>query len=250
MKGLNKVMKKGKAVFLAYDQGLEHGPVDFNDKNVDPNYIIDIARKGGYSGVVFQKGIAEKYNKEIKKSKVPLILKLNGKSSLVKGDPVSCQICSVDEAIKLGAVGVGYTIYLGSKHEAKMFSEFSNIQNEAHKKGLFVIVWMYPRGEGIKGKSEGELMAYAARVALELGADIVKIHPVGKLKDFKWAKESAGRVKVLAAGGSKRNEKELLKQIKDYMDAGFCGLAIGRNVWQSDDPMGLTKKIREVVFKK
>jgi class I fructose-bisphosphate aldolase len=69
---LDKITKDDKALFLAYDQGLEHGPTDFNDKNVDPKYIIDIAKKGKYNGVVFQKGIAEKYNKEIKKSKVPL----------------------------------------------------------------------------------------------------------------------------------------------------------------------------------
>ncbi|MCX6750147.1 MAG: fructose-bisphosphate aldolase, partial [Candidatus Pacearchaeota archaeon] len=81
MINLNKLTTKGKALFLAYDQGLEHGPTDFNDKNVDPKYIIDIAKKGKYNGIVFQKGIAEKYNKEIKQSKVPLIVKLNGKTS-------------------------------------------------------------------------------------------------------------------------------------------------------------------------
>ena len=71
MINLNKITKKGKALYLAYDQGIEHGPIDFNDKNVDPLYIIDIAKKGKFSAVIFQKGIAEKYNKEIKKSKIP-----------------------------------------------------------------------------------------------------------------------------------------------------------------------------------
>ena len=81
---LGKIMKKGKAMYLAYDQGLEHGPSsDFNDKNVDPLYILDIAKKGRFNGVVFQKGIAEKYNKEIRRSKVPLILKLNGKTNIL-----------------------------------------------------------------------------------------------------------------------------------------------------------------------
>ena len=80
MINLSKITKKGKALFLAYDQGLEHGPTDFNDKNVDPKYIINIAKKGKYNGVVFQKGIAEKYQSEIKKSKVPLIVKLNGRT--------------------------------------------------------------------------------------------------------------------------------------------------------------------------
>ncbi len=249
MISLKKITRKGKAIFLAYDQGLEHGPVDFNDKNVDPLYVLDIAKKGRYTGIVFQKGIAEKYKAEIKKSKVPLIVKLNGKTSLVKGDPISEELCSVREAINLGASAVGYTIYLGSMYESKMFEDFEDIQKDAHKHGLPVIVWMYPRGKSIKGKSKTKLMAYATRVALELGADIVKIQPYGKLKDLSWARKSAGRVKVVAAGGSKKDEKALLKQIKEYMKAGFIGMAIGRNVWQAKDPMDITKKLKRVIWR-
>lgn len=245
----NKISKMGKFLFLAYDQGLEHGPLDFNDKNVDPSYILKIAKQGKYTGIVFQKGIAEKYKEEIKKSKVPLILKLNGKTNLVKGDQISEQLASVSEAIKLGAKAVGYTIYIGSIHESKMLNEFEKIQREAHSKGIPVIAWIYPRGLGIKGKKETELMAYAARVGLEIGADIVKIHPFGKLQDLKWAVKSAGKSKLVAAGGSKKSEKDFLKQVKNYIDSGFSGLAVGRNVWQSKNPLEITRKIKKIVFK-
>ncbi|HLC78021.1 MAG TPA: fructose-bisphosphate aldolase [Candidatus Nanoarchaeia archaeon] len=245
---LNKITKQGKALFLAYDQGLEHGPLDFNDKNVDPLYVIDIAKKGKYTGIVFQKGIAEKYRKEIKRSKIPLIVKLNGKTNLVEGDPISLQLCSVDEAVKLGARAVGYTLYIGSKHESLMFQEFELIQKQAHSKGIPVIAWIYPRGSGLKDRKETELMAYATRAGLELGADIIKIHPVGDLKDLKWAVKSAGKAMVVAAGGSKTNEGDLLNQAKNYTDAGFAGLAIGRNVWQSENPLELTKKIKKIIF--
>src|SRR3989344_7228964 len=104
---LGKILKKERAMYLAYDQGLEHGPSDFTDENIDPLKIIEIAVKGKFTGIVFQKGIAEKYQKEIKKSKVPLILKLNGKTNLLKGEPFSEQICSVAEAVKSGAKAVG-----------------------------------------------------------------------------------------------------------------------------------------------
>ncbi len=171
---LNKILTKGKALYLAYDQGLEHGPVDFNDKNVNPEYIIRIAKEGKYNAVIFQKGIAEKYNKEIKKAKVPLIIKLNGKTSLRKGEPLSTQLCTVNEAIKLGAKAVGYTIYIGSQHESVMLREFENIAREAHSKNIPVIAWIYPRGKSIEGKDANDLMIYAARVGLEIGADIVK----------------------------------------------------------------------------
>ncbi|MBI3622932.1 hypothetical protein HY212_02525 [Candidatus Pacearchaeota archaeon] len=246
---LNKISKKGKFLFLSYDQGLEHGPLDFNDKNVDPSYIIKIAKKGKYTGIVFQKGIAEKYNREIKKSRVPLILKLNGKTNLVKGDPISIQLTSVKEALKLGAKAVGYTIYIGSVHEPKMLNEFEKIQREAHAKGIPVIAWVYPRGKSLKGRKDTELMAYAARVGLEIGADIIKIHPIGEYKDLKWAVKSAGKVKLVAAGGMKKSEKEFLKQVKDYIDSGFSGLAIGRNVWQSKNPLEITRKIKKVIWR-
>ncbi len=246
---LNKLTTKGKALYLAYDQGLEHGPSDFNDKNVDPKYIIDIAKKGKYNGIVFQKGIAEKYNKEIKASKVPLIVKLNGKTNLFKGEPISRQLCTVDEAIKLGAAAVGYTIYIGSDSEDESFQEFEGIQREAHKKGLPVITWIYPRGKSLKGKKPEELMVYATRTALEIGADIVKIQYTGKLKDLQWAVKSAGKTKVVVAGGTKKGEKELIKQVHEIMEAGCIGLAIGRNVWQHPKPLEITKKIKDIVFK-
>jgi len=246
----NKILKKGKALFLAYDQGLEHGPTsDFNDKNVDPLYILNIAKKGRYQGIVFQKGIAEKYNKEIKKSKVPLILKLNGKTKIYKGEPYSPLLCTVDEAIKLGASAVGYTIYIGSEHESKMFAEFEKIEKEAHSKGIPLIAWIYPRGKAVKSDASREMISYAARTGLELGADIVKLKYGGKPDDLKWAVKSAGRTKIIVAGGTKKPEKKFLEQIKEIIDAGAIGLSIGRNVWQNTKPLELTKKIQKIVWR-
>jgi len=246
---LRKIIRNGRILLLAYDQGIEHGPTDFNDKNVDPGYVIDIAAEGGYTGLVLHKGIAEKYYDKLKRLKVPLVLKLNGKTSLVKGDPVSRQLATVDEAVDLGAVAVGYTIYVGSKHEEEMLVEASHIQREAHLRGLPLIVWVYPRGEGLKDIKKGDLMAYAARVALTIGADVVKIHPEGSMKDFAWAVKSAGRVRVICAGGSKVGEKKLLSNIKGYMENGANGMAIGRNVWQDKEPLSLSEKIRDEVWR-
>lgn len=248
---LSSIMSRGKAVYLAYDQGLEHGPVrDFNDKNVDPLYILDIAKKAGFNGVVFQKGVAEKYNKEIKKSKVPLIVKLNGKTSLYKGEPISRALCTVQEAKKLGAKAVGFTIFIGSEHEGKMFAEFESIQKEAHKLGLPVITWIYPRGKSVKNPESRENIAYAARVGLELGADIVKIHWGTNLKDLKWAVKSAGRCNLVIAGGSKKSDSAFLKDVETAVKAGAIGLAVGRNVWQSEDPIKLGKEIKKRLYRK
>jgi len=237
-------------LILAYDQGLEHGPIEFNDKNVDPLYILDIAKRGGYQGIVFQKGIVEKYQKEIEESKVPLILKLNGKTKIFKGEPFSPTVCTVEEAIQLGANAVGYTIYLGSEYESKMFEEFAKIEKEAHSKSLPVVLWVYPRGKNVKNDVSGEMVAYAARIGLELGADIVKMKYGGNVKDLKWAIKSAGRTKVVISGGVKRGEKEFLKKVREVMSSGAIGLAMGRNIWKHPNPLELTKEIKKIVFGK
>jgi class I fructose-bisphosphate aldolase len=251
---INKILRDGKCLLLAYDQGFEHGPTDFNDDNVDPQYILDIAAQTQvYTGLVFQEGVAEKYypiGGVDKKNYPPLILKLNGKTAFHKGEePVSLQLTSVDQAIKLGAVGVGYTIYVGSEHEEEMLVEFRRICDEAHAKDLIVIVWMYPRGKHVEGQETSkDVVAYAARLALELGADFAKLPYTGDPESFAWVIKSAGKTKVLVQGGSKKEEVELLKEVQEIMSVGSTGLAIGRNIWQDANPIALTKKISAIIF--
>ena len=244
-----KLLTRGKAIYLAYDQGLEHGPeTDFNDKNVDPLYVLDIAKKGKFNGVVYHKGIVEKYQKEIRKSGVPLIFKLNGRTKLSAGEPISAQIATVREALNMGARAVGFTIYIGSGYESKMIEQFEQIQREAHKENIPVIAWIYPRGGKVKNDVSREMLSYAARVGLEIGADMVKIKYGGNWKDLEWGVKTAGRTRVVVAGGTKKEGDEFLNDVREIMKAGASGLAVGRNVWQSEKPLEIARKIREVVF--
>jgi class I fructose-bisphosphate aldolase len=239
-------LTKGKSMLLAYDQGFEHGPsLDFNERNVDPSYIMDIAAKGGFNGIVFQKGIAEKYYD----GKVPLILKVNGKAALAKGEPISRQNCSVEYAASLGAKAIGYTIYLGSSFEPEMLSEFGRIQEQAHGLGLPAIAWIYPRGQAVQNDTSKEIVSYAARAGLELGADAVKIKYTGDPQTFSWAVKSAGKALVYMSGGPKApTDNDFLIQVRGVMDAGATGLAVGRNVWQNQDPLAMADKLREIIF--
>ncbi|MEA3378115.1 MAG: aldolase, partial [Nanoarchaeota archaeon] len=204
----------------------------------------DIAIKGKFNGIILQKGIAEKYYQ----GKIPLILKLNGKTKFLKGDPLSTQLCTVKEAIDLGAKVVGYTIYVGSCHEQKMFQEFEKIQREAHKNKLPVIAWMYPRGKAIKHETSKKNLAYAARIGLELGADIIKTRYSGTINSFEWVIKSAGKVQVLVAGGSKKTSKNVLQEVFEVMQAGAKGMAIGRNIWQHEYPLKMTKAVKDIIF--
>lgn len=250
MVNIDKFLRNGKAMFLAYDHGFEHGPADFNEETVDPKTILEIASKAGiYTAIIFQEGIAQAYY-DSKKEKIPLLVKLNGKTNFHKGEePYSPQLCTVDEAIRLGALGVGYTVYIGSEHETKMMQEFSQIEDVAHEKGLVVTMWAYPRGKHVEGKeTTKDVVAYAARISLEMGADFVKLPYTGDPESFKWVVESAGKVKVLVSGGVKVDESQFLKEVKDFMRVGATGIAVGRNVWQSDDPVGISRRLAEIIY--
>lgn len=248
MANLEKITRNGRAYILAYDHGMEHGPIDFTDKNVDPAYIFDIAAKTEATAVAVQKGIAQKYYLG-EARKVPLIVKLNGKDRLAGGEPYSAQECTVDEAISLGAAAVGYTIYLGSERDWEMMETFGTIVREAHESDIPAVAWVYPRGKAVKDDTSPEITAYAARVALELGADIAKIKYCGSEECFRWAVKSAGRCAVVLSGGPKTEElNEFLETLQSVMRAGAIGVAVGRNVWQADDPLVVAGKIKEIVF--
>ncbi|MGC9149871.1 MAG: class I fructose-bisphosphate aldolase [Candidatus Micrarchaeia archaeon] len=238
-------LERGRAIILAYDHGIEHGPTDFNEKCIDPEYVMEIAEKGKFNGIVLQKGIAEKYYN----GKVPLILKVNGKTRIPKGDPISRQNCSVEYAVSLGAKAIGYTIYPGSIHESEMLKEFGKIQEKAREYGLAVVAWVYPRGEAVTNDTSQEMVAYAARIGLELGADAVKIKYTGDAESFRWAVKAAGKAKVLMSGGPKApTEEDFLKQVKGVLDAGGVGVAVGRNVWQHEEPLKMAKALRALVI--
>jgi class I fructose-bisphosphate aldolase len=243
----SRIEIKEKVMLLAYDQGFEHGPVDFNEKSVDPNYIIKIAQNGNFTGIVLHEGLAARYY--TKECNVPLIVKLNGKTSFQGEDPLSLQLCTVKKAAEMGAIGVGYTIYVGSQFEEQMMVEFSRIEDEAHERGMIVIAWMYPRGRKVAGReNDRDVVAYGARLALEMNADFVKIPYTGDAESFSWAVRAAGKTGVLAQGGKKVDWVNLEEEISGAMQAGAKGIAIGRNVWQDENPNEVSKKLAEIVY--
>ncbi|MFN3909712.1 MAG: class I fructose-bisphosphate aldolase [Candidatus Anstonellaceae archaeon] len=245
---LSRIVKNNRVMLLAMDQGMEHGPVDFNEKNINPDYVLDIAVKGGFTGLAIQKGIAYKYLENYA-GQIPLVLKLNGKTNIVpKDEAYSPPVATVKEAIKLGADAIGYTLYVGSPNEAKMFKEFGTIRAECEDYGIPTIVWAYPRGKYVQNEKDKEIVAYAARCALELGADIVKVNYTGSVESFRYVVQAAQKCKVISAGGSKQTDEEFLAKAKEVMQAGGIGFAVGRNVWQHPRPLEITEKLKKIIF--
>lgn len=251
-KYIKPILKHDKCFILAYDHGFVHGGSDFNDQNYDINFIFDLAVKGGFTGIVLHKGLAEYFRDSEYFNKVPLIIKLNSNTCLptnVNRD--TAKLCSVSYAKKLGAVAVGYTIYLGSENENKMFEEFSDIQEQAHLLNMGAIAWIYPQEKKdiLETNQKNDVMTqYFARVGLELGADMIKIKNNATKEGLKRAIELAKPVKVVLAGGEKIDDKQFLEITKQFIDIGGSGLIVGRNIWQRNNAVEFSKQIKQIIL--
>jgi class I fructose-bisphosphate aldolase len=241
--------RDGKVLILAYDHGLEHGPVDFEDvpESADPRHVFDIAQHDAVTSLAVQKGIAEAYYPSYEDD-VTLLAKLNGTSNLWMGEPDSSVNCSVEYADELGADAVGFTLYGGSNNEIEMAEEFREAHEEARKRGLPVVMWSYPRGQGLKNDTKPRTISYAARLALELGADVAKVKYPGSTDAMREAVEMAGKTEVIMSGGSKTGDRDFLESVKGAIDAGAAGLAVGRNVFQRENPEQLLDGLEQVIY--
>jgi class I fructose-bisphosphate aldolase len=251
------IYRDGNLLILAYDHGLEHGPVDFepNPESADPKHVFDVARHDAVTAIAVQKGVAETYYQDYE-DEVSLLLKLNGNSNLAyRDDYYSPKQCSVKYAVEeLGADAVGYTMYAGSKHEDKMWEDFREVQEEARKYDVPVIMWAYPRGKGIQenpdysGQKDTDVIAYGARLGLELGADVVKCKYPGSKEETEEVLSNTGEMKFVMSGGSKRSDEAFLEDVSNVIEAGGNGLAVGRNIFQREDPEGILDELEEVIY--
>ena len=263
--------RNGTLMVLPLDQGLEHGPTDFfpNPDALDTDFQFRLALEGQYSAIALGIGLAEKYMAEYA-GQVPLILKLNGKTNVPDdGDAVSPLFAGVDDAVRLGADAVGFTLYLGSPRQEADILQFRHVREECERYGMPIVLWAYPRGRAIEAKGgKGTLFAqdYAARVAEELGADVVKLHeptedtdrcpePYGSLREgptdrLRRVVRSAGKVMVLFSGGIKQDDDaRVLEKVSLYMECGATGVMFGRNMWLRpfDEALALSQKVHEIM---
>jgi len=245
------ITRNGNSLILAYDHGLEHGPVDFEDvpESADPAHVFDIARHDAVTALAVQKGVAEQYHHDYADD-VNLLVKLNGTSNLWQPDDYYSPLnCTVEYAVEeLEADAVGYTLYAGSDYEDRMAETFRDVQEAAHRHGVPVVMWAYPRGRGVKNDMKTGVISYAARIGLELGADVVKCKYPGSEEAMEEVVDVTGRTKVVMSGGSKRSDRAFLEDVHGTMRAGGNGLAVGRNVFQREEPTGILDRLEGVVF--
>src|SRR3954451_4809009 len=261
----------GTLLLLPIDQGIEHGPRDFfpNPASKDPEYQFRLAVEAGYSAIACGYGMASKYYPDYA-GQVPLLLKLNSKTEIPPSDEAfsPCN-ASVEDALRLGADAIGYTLYVGSPRQDDDFIQLGKVRQDCDRFGMQLVIWGYPRGRDIDkkgGRDSFYAIDYAARVAMEMGADVVKVNmpklnpekhkqspaPYNELEvtqqePIRQCVASAGRSLVILSGGSKVDDDKLLEQTRMIMEAGGSGVIFGRNVWQRD--WGEALKIIEQIKK-
>lgn len=250
----------GKLVILPVDQGFEHGPARsfaVNPSGYDPNYHFELALEAGCNAYAAPLGFLESAASR-HAGEIPLILKLNNHDTLHdEKDPLSSVTANVDDALRLGCVAIGYTIYPGSANSRIMYEELRELSKEAKSKGLAVVVWSYPRGSDISkaGETGIDVVAYAAQIAAQLGAHIIKvklpsdhIEQDAALKAYESAKvpistladrvrhviQSSfdGRRIVIFSGGAKAADEAVFDEARAIRDGGGFGSIIGRNSFQ------------------
>jgi class I fructose-bisphosphate aldolase len=223
--------------------------VDFEDvpESANPEHVFDVATHDAVTSLAVQKGIAEAYYPSYE-DEVDLLAKLNGTSNLWRGEHDSAVNWSVDYANEVGASSVGFTVYGGSNNEIEMVEEFRDAQEKAREYDMPVVMWSYPRGAGLRNASTPDTISYAARLGLELGADVAKVKYPGSKEAMEETVRMAGKTKVVMSGGSKRSDEAFLSNVKDVIDAGGAGLAVGRNVFQRENPERLLDALEKVIF--
>jgi class I fructose-bisphosphate aldolase len=260
---------EGTLLFLPIDQGIEHGPRDFfpNPASKDPEYQFSLAAEAGYSAIACSYGMASKYYPDYA-GQVPLIMKLNSKTDIPPADEAfsPCN-ASVEDAVRIGADAVGYTLYVGSPKQEEDLIQVGKVRQECDRYGMPLVIWAYPRGRDIEkkgGRDSFFAIDYAARVAMEMGADVVKLNmpklnpekdkdapapynemQVTQAEAIRHCVESAGRALVVLSGGSKVDDDKLLEQTRMIMEAGGSGVIFGRNVWQRE--WGAAREIIEQI---
>ncbi|MFX0044800.1 MAG: class I fructose-bisphosphate aldolase [Candidatus Hermodarchaeota archaeon] len=264
----------GRMLILPIDQGMEHGPLSFfpNPPSEDPEFQFRLADEGGYSGIALHLGLAEKYGAKYA-GRVPVVLKVNGKTKIPSdAHALSPMTASVEDAVRIGADAIGYTLYVGSPKQVEDLNQFRKVKADADRYGMPIILWSYPRGEAVDqkgGKKSLYAVDYAARVANELGADAVKLNvpednpktrskqpePYNTLElDYeervKKVIESAGKTLVLFSGGSMLDDDDLIYRARTCLEQGAAGLLFGRNLWQRkwEDALAITKKLTKMML--
>lgn len=235
----------GKSVIVPMDHGVSVGPI-LGITNMKE--AMSQAAYGGADAVVVHKGIVARGHRKSGPD-MGLIVHLSGSTCLSPEPNAKTLVCTLEEAIKLGADAVSIHVNIGNGHEKEMLADFGKVSREASEWGMPLLAMIYPRGEKIENEYDPEVIKHAARLGAELGADVVKVSYTGSAESFRKVVEGC-HIPVIIAGGPKMDsDKAILEMVKGAIEAGAAGVSIGRNIFQHQNPTKIVKALSMIVHK-
>lgn len=242
---MERIMNRetGKTVIVPMDHGVTIGPI--------PGLIrlqetVHAVAEGGANAVVLHKGIAEAGHRRRGKD-VGLIVHLSASTRMAPDPNSKTMVCTVEEAIKLGADGVSVHVNLGAENERSMLNDLGQVGKLAMEWGMPLLAMMYTRGPRVKNEYDVTLVKHAARVGAELGADIVKVVYTGSTETFREVVEGCFVPLVIAGGEKMDNDEDIFEMVRGAMKAGAAGVSIGRNIFQHKAPEAIVQTISQIV---
>ena len=238
---LNRVFRAdNRTVIVPMDHGVTIGPC----KGIENmQTTVNALLKGNVDAILVHKGIA----KHIDAKSAGLIVMLSGASNLGPNQNNKVQVCSVQEAVRLGAEAVAVHVNVGAQEEDRMLMRLGKVAEECELFGMPLLAMMYPRGPKITNEYAPDLVAHAARLGAELGADIIKTNYTGDIDTFKVVVECCPVPVVIAGGPKAKTAKDTLQMTAEAMKAGSAGLSIGRNVFQHENQTAIVKALSAIV---
>lgn len=238
--------KTRKTVIVPMDHGVSVGPIPGLEDMVKA--ISDIA-EGGADAVLMHKGIVRTGHRGYGRD-VGLIIHLSGGTVLAPDPNVKVQVTSVKEAVRLGADAVSVHVNVGAGNEPEMLHNLGMVAEECNEYGMPLLAMMYARGTKVEKEHDVKYIKHVARTGAELGADIIKTVYTGDKKSFKEVIDGCPVPIVIAGGPKIDSEEALLAMIEDAMECGAIGVSIGRNIFQAEDRVGITRRVCKIVHRR
>jgi fructose-bisphosphate aldolase/2-amino-3,7-dideoxy-D-threo-hept-6-ulosonate synthase len=234
-----------RAIIIPMDHGVGAGPIK---GIIDMPETVNRVAEGGANAVLGHMGLPKHGHRGYGRD-IGLIIHLSASTSLGPDPNHKVLVTTIEEAIKVGADAVSVHINVGAEDEADMLQDLGKVARQCDEWGMPLLAMMYPRGAKVTSEHDVEYVKHAARIGAELGADIVKTNYTGDIDSFKEVVKGCPVPVVIAGGPRMDTEKELLEMVYDSIQAGGKGVAIGRNVFQSNDPTLLVSNISKIVHK-
>ncbi len=235
----------GKTVIVPMDHGVSSGPI-LGIANMKE--AMSRVAEGGANAVIVHKGVVAAGHRKSGPD-LGLIVHLSASTSLSPEPNAKTLVCTVEEAIKLGADGISVHVNIGDSREKEMLADLGKVAQTASEWGMPLVTMVYPRGEKIKDEYDPEAVKHAARLGAELGADVVKVSYTGSPESFRGVVEGS-HVPVVIAGGPKMgSDRAILEMVKGALEAGAAGVSIGRNVFQHQNPTKMVAALSMVVHR-